>query len=162
MAREGVLKLNTQVSHEQHTRGQWVALAQIPAAKRQFEQGESDRTSQKLQKKADAKALRVAAREQASAAKLAKKELKPQELVESHQVPVAAIILEPCETLPVARFHCPFCRSPAVPHEVTNITNAGWIFFIVLFLFLCWPLCWLGFLIRETNTFCSTCRMKLA
>ena len=43
LAHQGRLKVDTRVSHEKHTSGQWVALVQIPAAKNCLTKGAEER-----------------------------------------------------------------------------------------------------------------------
>jgi hypothetical protein len=59
------------------------------------------------------------------------------------------------------QFRCPFCGSGVPPIRSRKITTAGLVLFIVLFLFLCWPLCWIGLLITEDDVKCTTCGMTL-
>lgn len=58
-------------------------------------------------------------------------------------------------------FQCPFCGSRSWPINRKKISAVGWICFFVLFLFLCWPLCWLGLMLREEHRTCSGCGMNL-
>lgn len=52
---------------------------------------------------------------------------------------------------------CAFCRqsSEFVPFEQISVT--GWVVFAVLIAFVCWPLCWIGLLIKETKYRCARC-----
>src|SRR5690349_13413459 len=59
------------------------------------------------------------------------------------------------------QFNCPFCRSNAGYYIVSKISTGGWVVFILLFLFLCWPLCWIGFLIKDEFRQCRACHMRL-
>ena len=56
---------------------------------------------------------------------------------------------------------CPFCKNSVQPIRNNRTTTGGIIVFIVLLL-LCFPLCWVGFLITEQQTFCPSCRMRLS
>lgn len=58
-------------------------------------------------------------------------------------------------------FRCPFCQSNAGYFVSNKTSQAGWIFFWVLLLFLCIPLCWIGLFITETHQICRSCGMKL-
>lgn len=59
-------------------------------------------------------------------------------------------------------WQCPFCQSNAGYYTTSRITAAGWIVFFVLFLLLCWPLCWIGFFMKEHHQSCKACGMKLS
>lgn len=59
-------------------------------------------------------------------------------------------------------FSCPFCKSSAGYYIQNKISTGGWVIFILLFLFLCWPLCWIGLLIKDQQRMCRTCHIKLA
>jgi len=63
---------------------------------------------------------------------------------------------------PVSQFRCPYCGSHDMPRTQTNISTAGIVLFIVLLLFLCLPLCWIGLLIQESHRYCVGCGMKLS
>lgn len=76
------------------------------------------------------------------------------ELVSSGQSPFSGPPTTP-------QFRCPFCGSTLQPVSRSKVSNAGWILFVVLLLFLCLPLCWIGLLIREENRYCSQCGMRL-
>jgi len=56
---------------------------------------------------------------------------------------------------------CPYCGSHAGYDYRSEITTAGWIFAIVLMLFLCLPLFWIGLCIRRKVPYCRTCFMDL-
>lgn len=51
-------------------------------------------------------------------------------------------------------FQCPACKTDERPVRINKVSTAGWIFFWVLFLFLCWPICWIGLLLRERYAVC--------
>jgi hypothetical protein len=57
-------------------------------------------------------------------------------------------------------FKCPYCQSPAPPVQKQKISTAGWILFVVLLL-LCFPLCWIGLLMKEDYRSCSFCGLGL-
>lgn len=59
-----------------------------------------------------------------------------------------------------AKFHCPYCSTTTPPVEKSNISQGGWILFVV-FLVVCFPVCFLGLLIREKHKYCASCGMKL-
>jgi lipopolysaccharide-induced tumor necrosis factor-alpha factor len=59
------------------------------------------------------------------------------------------------------RFACPYCGSTAPPREREEISQAGWIVFVVLILF-CIPLCWIPLIsMKEKIRNCSDCGSKL-
>jgi len=57
-------------------------------------------------------------------------------------------------------FLCPFCHSPNPPRVSSQITTAGWIVFTGL-LVACFPLCFLGFFLREERHHCADCGIRL-
>ena len=57
------------------------------------------------------------------------------------------------------QFCCPYCRSSAPPTLREEVSQNGWIVMIALLL-LCFPLFWVGFLIREPRRYCSSCGVK--
>jgi rubrerythrin len=54
-------------------------------------------------------------------------------------------------------YRCPFCRTREYPLIHSKISAAGWVFFWLTCLFLCWPICWIGLLITETYRVCPRC-----
>ena len=52
LAYDGKLKADVRVSHDKHTKGQWVALSKIPAAQQRIDQGIAAREQQKTDVKA--------------------------------------------------------------------------------------------------------------
>lgn len=60
-----------------------------------------------------------------------------------------------------AGFHCPHCQSTAPPVVAKRIGVAGWVVFFALLIF-CFPLCFIGFFIREEYRMCSWCRGAIA
>lgn len=58
-------------------------------------------------------------------------------------------------------FRCPYCDTDRKPASHSKITTGGWITFWVLFAFLCWPVCWVGLMMRENYRQCRGCGMKL-
>jgi len=67
--------------------------------------------------------------------------------------------IRPIQRVPI---RCPFCGSNAGTRIESRVSNGGKIFAIVLLLFLCLPLFWIGLLIREDVIYCLSCNMKLA
>jgi len=58
------------------------------------------------------------------------------------------------------RFSCPFCSSQRRPRTESKTSTGGWILFAVL-IFVCFPVCWLGFFIREDHRVCADCGVRL-
>ena len=57
-------------------------------------------------------------------------------------------------------FKCPYCQSQSPPIQQQKISTAGWVLFVVLLL-ACFPLCWIGLLIKEDYLSCSFCGLNL-
>lgn len=57
-------------------------------------------------------------------------------------------------------FSCPFCRSTLPPQQLQRISTSGWIVFAMLLVF-CFPLFWIGLLMKEPSPACSQCGVKL-
>lgn len=58
-------------------------------------------------------------------------------------------------------FRCPYCGSRALPTTKKKVSSAGWAFFWILLLFLCFPLCWIGLFMKDEFRVCGDCGMKL-
>lgn len=56
---------------------------------------------------------------------------------------------------------CPFCATTYPPMVQRRISTGGWVTFAVLFLF-CFPLFWIGLLMKENRLVCSACLRRLA
>jgi len=57
-------------------------------------------------------------------------------------------------------FVCPYCQSRQPPIWKSEISSAGWITCVLLFFTTC-VFFWVGFLIRDKYTVCSTCNVRL-
>jgi len=57
-------------------------------------------------------------------------------------------------------FQCPYCKTRALPRIRSDISQTGWIVFIVLILS-CFPLCWVALFIKEEYRVCSACGIRL-
>jgi hypothetical protein len=57
-------------------------------------------------------------------------------------------------------FRCPFCGTSKWPITSSRISTGGWVLFVGL-LFFCFPLCWIGFFVRESYDYCDDCGVKL-
>lgn len=60
-----------------------------------------------------------------------------------------------------AGYRCPYCQSTAPPFKLEKISEGGWIVFAMMLLF-CFPLFWIGLLMKEDQRFCSSCRSRLS
>ena len=59
-------------------------------------------------------------------------------------------------------FRCPYCSSKSFPITVSKISTGGWVVFIVLLVTLaCFPLCFIGLLMKEDYRECADCGMKI-
>ncbi len=61
---------------------------------------------------------------------------------------------------PYAGFSCPYCYSTAPPFTMQKISEAGWIVLVMMLLF-CFPLFWIGLLMKVEERYCSSCRRLL-
>jgi hypothetical protein len=57
-------------------------------------------------------------------------------------------------------FRCPHCGTNAPPQINKKISTGGWIVFAAMLLF-CFPLFWIGLLIKDEERVCSMCFIKL-
>lgn len=57
-------------------------------------------------------------------------------------------------------FHCPYCRTNMPPLTRQRISTGGWITFAIL-LMVCFPLCWIGLLMKENYNQCVQCGVNL-
>lgn len=65
---------------------------------------------------------------------------------------------QPYPTSPV--WVCPFCHRPGQLVFVSKVSTAGWITFILLLLF-CFPLCFLGLLMKDSRSLCPNCHVQI-
>jgi hypothetical protein len=81
-----------------------------------------------------------------------------------HQVAEVRVAAPPpvVRPLPIHHSHfcCPFCQSRQRPVIRRRTALAGWIVFAALLVF-CFPICWLGFLVRERYHLCYDCGIRL-
>ena len=68
---------------------------------------------------------------------------------------------QPLPALSADNFRCPHCQSTAPPVIARRISTAGWIVFACLLVF-CFPLFFIGLLIKEEYRMCSWCRASLS
>jgi DNA-directed RNA polymerase subunit RPC12/RpoP len=57
------------------------------------------------------------------------------------------------------QYRCPYCGSPHPPRVVEKISTGGWIVFAVMLLF-CFPLFFIGLLMKETYQVCQQCGVR--
>jgi predicted RNA-binding Zn-ribbon protein involved in translation (DUF1610 family) len=57
-------------------------------------------------------------------------------------------------------FRCPFCGTDEWPNVNTKVSTGGWVLFVGLLIF-CFPLCFIGLLVKEDYRECSSCGVKL-
>jgi lipopolysaccharide-induced tumor necrosis factor-alpha factor len=57
-------------------------------------------------------------------------------------------------------FRCPRCGTTAPPQIKSKVSDNGWIVFVVMLIF-CFPLFWIGLLMREESRVCSMCMTRL-
>lgn len=57
-------------------------------------------------------------------------------------------------------FTCPFCRYAGAPLSRSKISTGGWVMFVVMLLF-CFPLFWIGFLMKDYYRVCAGCGTTL-
>ena len=68
---------------------------------------------------------------------------------------------QPAPQLSASDFRCPFCGTDAPPVVVRRISTAGWVVFATMIVF-CFPLFFIGLLIKEEHHQCSWCRALLS
>ena len=74
--------------------------------------------------------------------------------------PAAQPVVNSRQQPPMTGYRCPYCRSTAPPFTLEKISEAGWLVF-ALMLFFCFPLFWIGLLMKENQRYCSACRARL-
>lgn len=60
-----------------------------------------------------------------------------------------------------AGYRCPYCHSTSQPFTIQKVSDAGWIVFAITMLF-CFPLFWIGLLMKQDESYCSSCRARLS
>ena len=68
---------------------------------------------------------------------------------------------QPAPHLSAINFRCPYCGTDAPPLVARRISTAGWIVFAAMIIF-CFPLFFIGLLIKEEHRQCSWCRASLS
>ncbi|HLL74871.1 MAG TPA: zinc ribbon domain-containing protein [Pyrinomonadaceae bacterium] len=67
----------------------------------------------------------------------------------------------PAPLLSADNFRCPYCQTTQPPVVATRISTAGWVVFGVMII-ACFPLFFIGLLIKEEYRQCSWCRASLS
>lgn len=80
---------------------------------------------------------------------------QPQQQQQPHAAPRPALQPSP------AHFRCPYCGTDAPPLVAQRISTAGWVVFAAMLIF-CFPLFFIGLLIKEEYSQCSWCRASLS
>ena len=57
-------------------------------------------------------------------------------------------------------FSCPYCQSRQPPITKSEVSTVGWIVGVILLLTTCF-FCWIGLLIRDKFSVCSSCKSRL-
>ena len=68
---------------------------------------------------------------------------------------------QPAPQFAPQRFRCPYCGTEQPPIVAQRISTGGWIVFAMMILF-CFPLFFIGLLIKEEYRQCSWCRASLS
>ena len=76
--------------------------------------------------------------------------------------PVQAVQASPgSNQFPANSYHCPNCGTNEPPIIKSKISEGGWIVFALMIVF-CFPLFWIGFLMRQQYSVCPACMKKLS
>jgi hypothetical protein len=76
----------------------------------------------------------------------------------AYQPPVAQPVAQRPQS---SGYRCPYCQSATVPFTIQKISDAGWIVFAIMML-ACFPLFWIGLLMKQDESYCSVCRARLS
>lgn len=60
-----------------------------------------------------------------------------------------------------AGFRCPFCQSTAGTYVTEKISTQGWIVVLIM-IFVCLPLFFIGLFMKEQSVHCRSCGMRLS
>ena len=72
-----------------------------------------------------------------------------------------ATVLDPVVAPPApVGFQCPYCRTTQAPTAKSEVSQLGWILFVVLLLMTCFG-CVIGLLVRDHYQQCSHCKIRL-
>ena len=107
--------------------------------------------------------LPLAAESWRASSELHQRPAKTEDRPPAYVPPPVAAYQPPAPLAPLGQyvaFKCPFCQSQSPPVQKQKISTAGWILFVILLL-ACFPLCWIGLLIKEDYRSCSFCGLGL-
>jgi len=80
----------------------------------------------------------------------------PPATVYGHQHPGGPMMMHGTQGV----WRCPFCGYQGPPLHITKVSTAGWVVFAVLLL-LCFVFCWIGLLMKDSDTRCPQCRTRV-
>jgi LITAF-like zinc ribbon domain len=58
------------------------------------------------------------------------------------------------------QYRCPYCGTNSPPFIISKISSGGWVVFALMLLF-CFPLFWIGLLMKDHHQICAQCRVRL-
>jgi RNA polymerase subunit RPABC4/transcription elongation factor Spt4 len=74
--------------------------------------------------------------------------------------PLPVPLPPPAYQPPQSGYRCPRCGTTYLPIVETKISQDGWVVFILL-LFFCFPLFWIGLMMKQETRICPMCRASL-
>jgi hypothetical protein len=58
------------------------------------------------------------------------------------------------------QYRFPYCGTNSPPFIISKISSGGWVVFALMLLF-CFPLFWIGLLMKDHHQICAQCRVRL-
>ena len=58
------------------------------------------------------------------------------------------------------QYRCPYGGTNSPPFVISKISSGGWVVFALMLLF-CFPLFWIGLLMKDHHQICAQCRVRL-
>jgi len=58
------------------------------------------------------------------------------------------------------QYRCPYCGTNSPPFIISKISSGGWVVFALMLLF-CFPLFWIGLLMKDQHQICAQYRVRL-
>jgi hypothetical protein len=58
------------------------------------------------------------------------------------------------------QYRCPYCGTNSPPLIISNISSGGWVVFALMLVF-CFPLFWIGLLMKDHHQISAQCRVRL-
>jgi lipopolysaccharide-induced tumor necrosis factor-alpha factor len=58
------------------------------------------------------------------------------------------------------QYRCPYCGTNSPPFIISKISSGGWVVFALMLLF-CFPLFWIGLLMKDHHQICAQCHVRL-